>query len=89
VQVSSVYPSSGPLAGGSWVTIQGKGLGNGTDIVTVSLAGVNTQQITQQSFDTVIVVSSASSSSVSGIVTVTSASYGDASGSTYTYNPGM
>jgi len=88
-QITRVYPVSGPLAGGTVVTIYGSALGNGSDVINVTLAGVIVRSIVSQAFSQCVVISDTATSAHTGVVAVTSATYDQASGSSFEYNPGM
>lgn len=86
--MTSVHPSSGPLSGGSVITIHGVGLGNGTDVVHVMVAGFSVGSVVWQSFEQCVVVTGAAASAQTGVVEVHSLTYGNATGGAFTYNPG-
>lgn len=70
-----VSPDSGPVAGGTTVTISGVNLGDGTDVMNVTLCGVPVAAIVSQS-STQIVVTAAAGVAGTGDVMINSASYG-------------
>ena len=86
--IETVTPSNGPLAGGNDVTISGVNLGNGNDIIAVTLAGA-VAAIRSQSAQSVVVTAGRPAAAGLGMVIVTSNSVGSlqlADG--YRYNPG-
>ncbi|MEI6167191.1 MAG: IPT/TIG domain-containing protein [bacterium] len=72
---SGVSPSSGPMQGGTTVTINGGNLGNGSDITNVTLCGA-VAAIISQSSSQVVVTSGVSGLASTGAVTVISISSG-------------
>lgn len=89
--IASVAPSNATLSGGVAVVINGSTpLGNGSDIVSVSLAGV-AATIVAQNASTVVVVAGAASAIGTGNVTVVSTSHGTASGgyNAFEYTPAV
>ncbi len=87
---SGVEPSSGPYTGGFTVVISGSNLGDGGDIIDVTLCGVSVASITSQSASQVIVVAGVGTPGL-GDVRVFSKSFGETvklNGFTYT-GPGM
>eukprot|EP00698_Gefionella_okellyi_P015981 TRINITY_DN4545_c0_g1_i1.p1 TRINITY_DN4545_c0_g1~~TRINITY_DN4545_c0_g1_i1.p1 ORF type:complete len:2281 (-),score=531.88 TRINITY_DN4545_c0_g1_i1:432-6551(-) len=86
IQIHSIDPPMGPSAGGQLVTITGINLSTGTEVLSVTLAGVNATAIVSQD-PTRIVVRSAPSGVISGNVVV-QASYGTLTVlAAYQYNP--
>ena len=84
---SGVSPSSGPLAGGTTVTISGGNLGNG-DVTNVTLCGVSATILSDRSPTQVVVVASAGMVWSNGDVEVRSVRYGTTVASNgYTYAP--
>jgi len=84
--ISEVIPSSGPAFGGTQVTIFGQNLGSGSDVTSVSLAGINATIVSQNSTQ-IIVVSEPSTGNSAGDVKVYSTLRGVttlANGFTYT-----
>ena len=87
--ITSVHPNSGPVAGGTRVTITGSGLGYLNDITQVLIVG-NPATIISQDEHTVVVVTAASSANGTGNVEVQSAALQSTVASeAFTYNPGM
>ena len=87
--IGGVIPSSGPLSGGTMVTITGSNLGNGSDITNVTICGVTASSIISQSATQVVVRTGSTGVPVSaGVITVYSANYGVTTVSNaFTYNP--
>eukprot|EP00698_Gefionella_okellyi_P010300 TRINITY_DN2665_c0_g1_i1.p1 TRINITY_DN2665_c0_g1~~TRINITY_DN2665_c0_g1_i1.p1 ORF type:complete len:2847 (+),score=703.53 TRINITY_DN2665_c0_g1_i1:1189-8541(+) len=86
--IFSVSPDNCVIAGGMFVTIAGSDLTNGTDIVSVTLAGVQAQIVL--SFPSLVVVRAGSSSIARrGSVVITSVTYGvtTALATTFYYKP--
>jgi hypothetical protein len=82
-----VVPSSGPLAGGNTVTIDGNNLGNG-DVTSVTLCGTAATIVTDNSPTQVVVRAGAAVIPVTGDVVVNSTSYGvTIKSNAYTYLP--
>ncbi len=73
---TGVSPASGPLAGGTVVTIRGDFLCDGNDVTNVTLCGQTVTSILAQSPTQVVVVASSASGAVTGGVTVCSRSFG-------------
>lgn len=73
--IESVSPNNGPLTGGNDVTITGFNLGSGSDIITVSLAGVPAP-IRSQSAQSVVVTAGQATVASSGAVILTSPTVG-------------
>lgn len=86
--IATVNPNSGPLVGGTFLTIIGSLLG-ANDVLNVSLAGTAAASYTYISASKVVAISAATATPVTGNVTVISYSYGTASGSAFTYNQGI
>lgn len=85
-QIATVTPLTGPLPGNNQVTIEGE-LGDGTDITSVTLAGVPAL-IRSQTAAQVVVTAQPSPVPAAGPVVVTSTSRGVAtSAAVYTYAP--
>eukprot|EP00698_Gefionella_okellyi_P025823 TRINITY_DN9606_c0_g1_i1.p1 TRINITY_DN9606_c0_g1~~TRINITY_DN9606_c0_g1_i1.p1 ORF type:complete len:5899 (-),score=1194.87 TRINITY_DN9606_c0_g1_i1:131-16627(-) len=86
--ITSIVPNNGPQVGGNVVTITGSPpLGDGTDIATVSFAGVAVLAIVSQTSNTVTVVVPAGVSGASVNVSVISESRGTSNATNaYLYN---
>eukprot|EP00698_Gefionella_okellyi_P005120 TRINITY_DN146_c0_g2_i1.p1 TRINITY_DN146_c0_g2~~TRINITY_DN146_c0_g2_i1.p1 ORF type:complete len:3536 (-),score=1053.92 TRINITY_DN146_c0_g2_i1:83-9331(-) len=86
-QISSCAPNSGPLAGHYNVTVNGQGIGSGSDITSVTFNGV-AATILGQTADSVTVFAPASTVAGPAVVRVASVSIGIGSKNTvFTYNP--
>ena len=83
--ITSVEPSLGSSYGTYFVTIKGTDLGSGSDVTSVSLAGVPATISAQTSTQILVIASFTSSNSTTGIVNISSASYGNANFSAFTY----
>ena len=73
--IPSVSPSSGPLAGGNTVTINGNNLGNG-DVTSVTLCGIPAAIVTDNSPTQIVVSAGVATGVVTGNVVVNSTSFG-------------
>jgi hypothetical protein len=73
--ITSFTPVSGPVAGGTQVTIAGTALGSGTDITACTVAGV-AASINSQSRTQVVVTTGAAASAITGRVVLQSTSAG-------------
>jgi len=75
--LAGVSPSSGPVSGGTAVTITGSNIGSGSDITNVTICGVAASIISSQSTTQVVVLASSSPSPLaSGPVCIYSISRG-------------
>lgn len=82
---SGVVPSSGPLAGGYTVTINGDNLGNG-DVTNVTLCGIPATILADYSPTQLVVTAGTSALATNGDVVVNSTSYGvTVASNAYTY----
>jgi N-acetylneuraminic acid mutarotase len=72
---SGVVPSSGPLAGGNSITINGNNLGNG-DVTNVTLCGIPATIVADYSPTQIVVTAGATITPTTGDVVVNSTSYG-------------
>ena len=85
--ITSINPATGPYAGGNLITITGTGLGNGSDITSVLLGGVQAS-IASQTASTVVVKVPFIGNDTTVNITVISVSTGTTRASdTYTINP--
>eukprot|EP00698_Gefionella_okellyi_P007812 TRINITY_DN1908_c0_g2_i1.p1 TRINITY_DN1908_c0_g2~~TRINITY_DN1908_c0_g2_i1.p1 ORF type:complete len:2463 (-),score=602.58 TRINITY_DN1908_c0_g2_i1:5194-12582(-) len=85
--IVSAVPSNGPAAGAMTVTIQGTGLGNGSDVTAVLFDGVSAS-IQSQTATSVTVLNPSGFGTVS--VTVQSVAFGNCvQAAVFTYNPAM
>lgn len=84
---TGVVPSSGPLAGGNTVTINGSNLG-AEDVMSVTLCGIPAALLTDNSPNQVVVSAGTAAVPITGDVVVNSTSYGVTIKSNgYTYLP--
>lgn len=84
---SGVVPSSGPVAGGSTISINGNNLGSG-DVTNVTLCGIPATILADYSPTQIVVTAGAAAIPCQGNVVVRSASYGlTVSSNAYTYQP--
>jgi hypothetical protein len=85
-----VTPSSGPFAGGNYVTVIGTSLGDGTDIASALLIGLSAP-IVEQTTTRVVLLAPATSVAGLGAVTLSSRLYGTTTlAGAYRYNlPGV
>ncbi len=76
INTAAIDPCSGAVTGGYEVVIYGSNLGDGTDVTSVTLAGIPVAQIVNQSATQIVVIAGVAPDAMTGDVRVVSTSYG-------------